>query len=174
MGQRAPKSNCTKKDLPKPGRSFQRYEVLQLLLALSNCHGHGDGSADHGVVAHAQEAHHLNIKSACRRLCLWATRVSAEVIISFYLVANTTPSPRMMWFLFSIIQPLSFVNLREVNRPFGTSFNLFQHPKTRSIIFESKCHIFYQKEMKKNMFFFNGYPAILDTPFAIIKSESER
>jgi hypothetical protein len=57
---------------------------------------------------------------------------------------------------------------------FGTSFNLFQHPKTRSIIFERKCHIFYQKEMKKNMFFFKGYPAILDTPFAIIKPESER
>ena len=147
---------------------------MKLLLAFSNCNSASHGHTDHGVVASAQEAHHLHIKSACRRLCLWAARVSAEVIISFYLVANTASSPRMMWFLFSIIQPLSFVNLGEVNRPFGTSFNLFQHPRTRSIILESKCHIFYQKEMKKNMFFFKGYPAILDTPFAIIKPESER
>ena len=147
---------------------------VQLLLAFSNCNSAGHGHTDHGVVACAQEAHHLHIKSACRRLCHWAARVSAEVIISFYLVANTASSPRMMWFLFSIVQILSFVNFGEVNRPFRTSFNLFQHPKTRSIIFESKRHIFYQKEMKKNMFFFDGYPAVLDTPFAIIKPESER
>ena len=39
-----------------------------LLLALSNSHGHGDGGADHGVVAHAQKAHHFHGKSALRRL----------------------------------------------------------------------------------------------------------
>ena len=147
---------------------------MKLLLALSNCNSASHGHTDHGVVAGAQEAHHLHIKSACRRLLHWGTRVSAEVIISFYLVANTASSLRMMWFLFSIIQPLSFVNLGEVNRPFGTSFNLFQHPPTRSIIFHTKRHIFYQKEMKKNMVFLKGYPAVLDTPFAIIKPESER
>jgi hypothetical protein len=32
-----------------------------LLLRLFHSHGHGHGRADHGVVAHAQEAHHLNV-----------------------------------------------------------------------------------------------------------------
>ena len=32
-----------------------------LLHALGHSHGHGDSSADHGVVAHAQEAHHLHV-----------------------------------------------------------------------------------------------------------------
>ena len=33
-----------------------------LLQALRNSDGHRDGGADHGVVAHAQEAHHLNVR----------------------------------------------------------------------------------------------------------------
>ena len=33
-----------------------------LLQALRNSDGHGDGGADHRVVAHAQEAHHLNVR----------------------------------------------------------------------------------------------------------------
>ena len=46
----------------------QIFNPFSLLLALGNSHGHGDGGADHGVVAHAQEAHHLHGKSALRRL----------------------------------------------------------------------------------------------------------
>ena len=34
-----------------------------------NGHGHGDGSADHGVVAHADQAHHLNVCRHRRRTC---------------------------------------------------------------------------------------------------------
>ena len=34
-----------------------------LLHSLFDCDGHGDGGADHGVVAHAEEAHHLDGKS---------------------------------------------------------------------------------------------------------------
>ena len=41
---------------------------LSLLQALGNGHGDCDGRADHGVVAHAQEAHHLDGKAALRRL----------------------------------------------------------------------------------------------------------
>ena len=40
--------------------------------------------------------------------------------------------------------------------------------------FEAGDMLLLQNEVKKNMFFFKGYPTILDTPFAIIKSESER
>ena len=32
-----------------------------LLPALGNSHSHGDGGADHRVVAHAQEAHHFHV-----------------------------------------------------------------------------------------------------------------
>ena len=46
----------------------QLFSSFFLLLALGNSHSHGDGSADHGVVAHAQEAHHLHGKSALWRL----------------------------------------------------------------------------------------------------------
>ena len=35
---------------------------VALLEALRNSDSHGDGSADHGVVAHAQEAHHLDVR----------------------------------------------------------------------------------------------------------------
>ena len=46
----------------------QLFSRFLLLPALSNSHGHSDGSADHGVVAHAQKAHHFHGKSALRRL----------------------------------------------------------------------------------------------------------
>ena len=39
--------------------AFGKFFLLQ---ALRNSDGHGDGGADHGVVAHAQEAHHLNVR----------------------------------------------------------------------------------------------------------------
>ncbi len=38
--------------------------VPLLLQRFLNCNSHGNGSADHGVVAHAQEAHHFHVKSA--------------------------------------------------------------------------------------------------------------
>ena len=46
----------------------QLFSRFYLLLALGNSHSHGDSSAHHGVVAHAQEAHHFHGKSALRRL----------------------------------------------------------------------------------------------------------
>ena len=39
-----------------------------LLQRFLNSNSHGNGHTDQGVVAGAQEAHHLNVKSACRRL----------------------------------------------------------------------------------------------------------
>jgi len=76
---------------------------VQLLLAFSNCHGHGDSCADHGVVAHAQETHHFHVKSACRRLCYWAARVSAEVIISFF--HGVIPSFKKWWYFNYTVRP---------------------------------------------------------------------
>ena len=46
----------------------QLFSRFFLLLALGNSHGDSDSRADHGVVAHAQEAHHFHGKSALRRL----------------------------------------------------------------------------------------------------------
>ena len=46
-----------------PVKVLKTVEIARfsLLQRLGNCHGHGDGSADHGVVAHAQKAHHLDV-----------------------------------------------------------------------------------------------------------------
>jgi hypothetical protein len=41
---------------------------MELLAAFLNSNSHGNGHADHGVVTSAQEAHHLNAKSASRRI----------------------------------------------------------------------------------------------------------
>ena len=46
-----------------------------LLQGLLNSNSHGNGHADHGVVACAQEAHHFHVKSALRRL--WACGAGA-------------------------------------------------------------------------------------------------
>ena len=42
--------------------------LRKLLQRLLNSNSHGNGHTDQGVVTGAQEAHHLNVKSACRRL----------------------------------------------------------------------------------------------------------
>ena len=42
--------------------------TIRALQRLLNSNSHGNGHTDHGVVTCAQEAHHLNVKSACRRL----------------------------------------------------------------------------------------------------------
>ena len=44
-----------------PVSVFKRDEI-PLLLSVLNSNGHGDGSANHGVVAHADQAHHLNVR----------------------------------------------------------------------------------------------------------------
>ena len=36
---------------------------MELLQAVLDCDGNGDGGADHGVVAHAEEAHHLHVRA---------------------------------------------------------------------------------------------------------------
>ena len=41
---------------------LRRFGKLFLLQALRNGDGHGNGGADHRVVAHAEEAHHLNVR----------------------------------------------------------------------------------------------------------------
>ena len=48
---------------------FKSKAFTLLLQRLLNSDSHGDSHTDHGVVTSAQEAHHLHVKSACRRLC---------------------------------------------------------------------------------------------------------
>ena len=55
--------------------SFKSRGLTLLLQRFLNGNSHGNGSADHGVVAHAQEAHHFHVKSACRRLCACGARL---------------------------------------------------------------------------------------------------
>ena len=53
-----------------------RFAMIPILLlqSLFNSNSHGNGHADHGVVTCAQEAHHLNVQAAKRRLlCCSAT-----------------------------------------------------------------------------------------------------
>ena len=51
------------------------FGVKTLLQGLLNSNSNANGHTDHGVVTCAQEAHHLNVKSACRRL--WACGAGA-------------------------------------------------------------------------------------------------
>ena len=41
--------------------AFYDFRTFCLLFALSNSNGHSHSRTDHGVVAHAQEAHHLHV-----------------------------------------------------------------------------------------------------------------
>ena len=67
--------------------------VPLLLQRLFNGHSHGNGSADHGVVAHAQEAHHFHVKSACRRLCTCGARLFRAANPTFHKSGNTSLIP---------------------------------------------------------------------------------
>ena len=47
--------------LPEKSLLFYCFRIFRLLFALSNSNGHSHSRTDHGVVAHAQEAHHLHV-----------------------------------------------------------------------------------------------------------------
>ena len=72
---------------------FKSRGVTLLLQRFLNSNGHGDGSTDHGVVAHAQEAHHFHIKSACRRLCACGARLFRAANSTFHKSGNTSLIP---------------------------------------------------------------------------------
>ena len=63
---------------------------LSLLQALGNGHGDCDGRADHGVVAHAEEAHHFHGRNRLWRFLNWGTRVPEEVSLSFLNARHTS------------------------------------------------------------------------------------
>ena len=65
-------------------------EKFLLLQCFLHSHSHGNGSADHGVVAHAQEAHHLYVKSALRRLCGDFSRAFEAVSPTFRKTRDTS------------------------------------------------------------------------------------
>ena len=68
----------------------QLFSRFLLLPALGNSHSHSDGGADHGVVAHAQEAHHLHGRNRLWRFLNWGTRVPEEVSLSFLNARHTS------------------------------------------------------------------------------------
>ena len=58
------------------------FGVKTLLQGLLNSNSNANGHTDHGVVACAQEAHHLNVQAAFGRLLCCAVRVFACLIIN--------------------------------------------------------------------------------------------
>ena len=68
----------------------QLFSRFLLLLALRNSNSHGDGGADHGVVAHAQKAHHFHGRNRLWRFLNWGTRVPEEVSLSFLNARHTS------------------------------------------------------------------------------------
>ena len=82
--------------LRKVGFELLRFKSRGLTLLLQrflNSNSHGNGSADHGVVAHAQEAHHFHIKSALRRLCACGARLFRAANPTFHKSGNTSLIP---------------------------------------------------------------------------------
>ena len=69
-----------------------------LLQAFLNSNSHGDGRADHGVVAHAQEAHHFHVKSALRRLCACGAGTFGAGSPTFRKARNTSHESSMLCF----------------------------------------------------------------------------
>ena len=79
--------------LRKVGFELFRFKSRGLTLLLQrflNSNSHGNGSADHGVVAHAQEAHHFYVKSALRRLCGDFSRAFGAVSPTFRKTRDTS------------------------------------------------------------------------------------
>jgi len=75
-----------------------RFGVKTLLQAFLNSNSHGDGHTDHGVVTCAQEAHHLNVKSACRRLFACGAGTFGAGNQSFRKTRSTSPESGMLCF----------------------------------------------------------------------------
>ena len=84
--------------------AFSCYLRIKLaILSLFHGNSHGNGSTDHGVVAHAQEAHHFHVKSACRRLCACGARLFCAANPTFHKSGNTSLIPIECAFLTSRI-----------------------------------------------------------------------
>ena len=77
---------------PGAGLLYQWISVGKDLALQSffHSHSHGNGSADHGIVAHAQEAHHFHVKSALRRLCGDFSRTFGAVSPTFRKSGDTS------------------------------------------------------------------------------------
>ena len=81
---------------PAPGnRERVLYQWISVgkglaLQSLFHGHSHGNSSTDHGVVAHAQEAHHFHVKSTLRRLCGDFSRAFGAVSPSFRKTRGTS------------------------------------------------------------------------------------
>ena len=72
--------------------------VKTLLQGLLNSNSHGNGHADHGVVTSAQEAHHLNVKSACRRLSACGATAFGTGSPAFRKTRSTSHKSSMLCF----------------------------------------------------------------------------
>ena len=70
----------------------------ELLLGFFDGNGHGDSHADHGVVTCAQEAHHFDVKSACRRLCACGAGTFRAGSPTFSKTRSTSHESRMLCF----------------------------------------------------------------------------
>ena len=137
-------------NLPVAGCHFthgrKRRSGFLLLQRFLNCNSHTDSSADHGVVAHAQEAHHFHVKSACRRLCACGARLFRAANTTFHKSGNTSLIPIECAFLTGcIISHLLFTK-----QGLLTKLNTFFHLLSFSIIFYHLCIILSLRGGKAN------------------------
>ena len=79
---------------------------VPLFFALRHGNCHSDSRADHGVVAHAQKAHHFHGRNRLWRFLNWGTRVPEEVSLSFLNARHT--SIFIAWYAFFIGGILSY------------------------------------------------------------------
>ena len=77
-------------------QSAQYQEIL--LASFFNSNSHGNGHTDHGVVACAQEAHHLNIKPHLRWCLHWDTTTFSAGNPIFHKTRSTSFESIMMCF----------------------------------------------------------------------------
>ena len=89
-------------------------EKVRLLQSLADGDSHCHGHADHGVVACAQEAHHLHGKSTFGGFRVEIARASAEVNLSFSAAKN----PIIQELMGKIIIAIGYSHVKQIRTTF--------------------------------------------------------
>jgi hypothetical protein len=80
------------------GSIFMLIQEGKLLQGLLNSNCHGNGHTNHGVVTSAQEAHHLNVKSACLQLFACGAGTFGAGSPTFHKTRSTSHESSMLCF----------------------------------------------------------------------------
>ncbi len=127
---------------------FQYNCWIKLLHCFLNRNSHGNGHADHRVVACAQEAHHFHVKSACRRLCACGAGTFGAGSPTFRKTRSTSPESVCCAFPLGLILSHHLFTKQDVLTFLYNShhhFFIFHHRSSSLIICLSTRH-----QKKKN------------------------